>query len=336
MIERVLVVGLGSIGKRHLQIVRDLNPFADIRILRHTENIEKPEASNGCFKTIEEVTDFLPQIAVIANPAPFHISIAMTLVNIGCHLLIEKPISNNTNGIKNLIEIAQKNNVLIQLGYNLRFYLSLANFRRYIHDGRVGRILSIRSEVGQFLPTWRSDLNYHRSVSAKKELGGGVLLELSHEIDYLRWIFGEVKKVGAILSKNSDLKIDVEDSAFLNLQFSSANNYPGPIASLCMDFIRHDKSRRCLAIGSLGTLRWNGNDGIVECWKSGGEEWEKLFQDSEKLDNSYLTEWKHFLNCVYKNEMPCVTAEDGLAVMKIIQAAHISNAASGKSIDVLN
>ena len=161
-----------------------------------------------------------------------------------------------------------------------------------------------------------------------------MLLELSHEIDYLRWIFGEVSKVGAILSKQSDLKIDVEDSAFLNLQFSSTNNHPGPIASLCMDFVRHDSTRICVAIGSLGTLRWNGNDGVIEYWKSGAHEWERLFQDSEKLDNSYQTEWQHFLDCVNKNEMPCVTAEDGLAVMNIINAAQISNAALGKSIDV--
>ena len=99
MIERILVVGLGRIGKRHLRIVRDLMPIADIRVLRHSECREIPGTANGCFSTIEEATDFLPQIAVVANPAPFHISIAMDLVTVGCHLLIEKPMSVDTNPV---------------------------------------------------------------------------------------------------------------------------------------------------------------------------------------------------------------------------------------------
>ena len=91
MIERVLVVGLGSIGKRHLRILQDLMPIADIRVLRHRESSDITDITNGCFSTIEEATAFLPQIAVVANPAPFHINIAMDLVSVGCHLLPSRP-----------------------------------------------------------------------------------------------------------------------------------------------------------------------------------------------------------------------------------------------------
>jgi len=334
VIERILIIGLGSIGKRHLQIVRELMPIADIRVLSHSKCKEIPGIANGCFSSIEEMNDFSPQLAVVANPAPFHISIAMDLVNLGCHLLIEKPISINANRIMELIDAARKNNVLIQLGYNLRFHLSLEYFRNLIHKDKIGRVLSVKSEIGQSLPTWRPNVDYRFSVSAQKELGGGVLLELSHELDYLRWIFGEVTKVSAILCKQSDLEIDVEDSAFITLQFSTNNDRPGPVASLCMDFVRHDATRSCVAIGSLGTLRWNALDGTVEYWKSGAHEWEELFHNPSKGDDSYIREWKHFLGCISKKETPCVTAEDGFAVMKIIETAQISNELSGKSIAI--
>ena len=117
----------------------------------------------------------------------------MELVSVGCHLLIEKPISVDTNGIMELIDAARNNKVLIQLGYNLRFQASLVHFRNLIHEGEIGRVLSVRSEIGQYLPTWRSDSDYRSGVSARKELGGGVLLELSHELDYVRWFLAKWK-----------------------------------------------------------------------------------------------------------------------------------------------
>ena len=334
MIERVLVVGLGSIGKRHLRILQDLMPIADIRVLRHRESSDITDITNGCFSTIEEATAFLPQIAVVANPAPFHINIAMDLVSVGCHLLIEKPISVDTNGIIELIDAARNNNALIQLGYNLRFHTSLVHFRSLIHKGEIGRVLSVRSEIGQYLPTWRPDSDYRSGVSARKELGGGVLLELSHELDYLRWIFGEVTKVSAILCKQSDLEIDVEDSAFITLQFASSKDEPGPVVSLCMDFVRHDTARTCVVIGSLGTLRWKALDGKVEYWKEGSTEWETVFHHQYQRDDTYRSEWKHFIDCIGRKETLRVTAEDGLVVMRVIEATRISSVLEGKSIAV--
>ncbi len=329
MIKRVLVVGLGSVGKRHLRIVRDLMPTADIRVLRHKECSDIPEIANGCFSTIEEATAFLPQTAVIANPAPFHVRIAMDLVSVGCHLLIEKPISVDTNGIMELIAAARNNSVLIQLGYNLRFHASLVYFRNLIHSGKIGRVLSVRSEIGQYLPTWRSDSDYRSGISARKELGGGVLLELSHELDYLRWIFGEVTKVSAILCKQSELEIDVEDSAFITLKFASSSGHPGPVASLCMDFVRHDTTRTCVAIGDAGTLRWNALDGVVELWKVSASEWDTVFHYQNRHDDTYQSELQHFLDCISKQVTPQVSAQDGLAVMRMIEAARISDESDG-------
>jgi predicted dehydrogenase len=334
MIKRLLIVGYGSIGKRHLRIMRDRLPQADIRVLHHRSCAEIHEFSDGCYSNLKEASDFLPEVAIIANPAPFHIEVGQELVKIGCHLFIEKPISINSNGINYLIELARSNNVLIQSGYNLRFNTSLIHFRSLIHDLKIGKVLSIKSEIGQYLPNWRSDSDYRTDVSARKELGGGVLLELSHEFDYLRWIFGEVASVNAIFCKQSNLEIDVEDSAFITLQFTSNNDYSGPLASLCMDFLRHDTTRTCVAIGEVGTLRWNAQDGTVECWAKDATEWETVFQHPNQIDATYMSELQHFLDCVSNHEAPQVSAEDGLAVMRIIGAARISNQLKGKSVAV--
>jgi predicted dehydrogenase len=204
MINKVLIVGLGSIGKRHLRLARELLPNADIRVLRHQHTSDIPENSNGCFFNIEDAVHFKPQIAVVAGPAPFHIDIAEALAFAGTHLLIEKPLSSSLDNVAKLLETCRKQRVILLTGYNLRFLPSLQKFRELLSEGILGELLSVRCEVGQYLPSWRPDDDYRIGVSARRDLGGGVLLELSHELDYLRWIFGEVEWVSAILSKQSN------------------------------------------------------------------------------------------------------------------------------------
>ena len=125
MINRVLIVGHGSMGRRHLRLARGLLPNADIRVLRHQVTGEVPEFSNGCFFSIEEAITFAPQIAVIANPAPFHIATAQALANVGVNLLIEKPLSDSLNGVRQLLKTCEKNSIVLLTGYNLRFLPSL-------------------------------------------------------------------------------------------------------------------------------------------------------------------------------------------------------------------
>ena len=131
----------------------------------------------------------------------------------------------------------------------------------------MGDLHSVRCEVGHYLPYWRTNTDYRKSVSAQKILGGGVLLELSHEIDYLIWIFGSISKVNAFLTRHSSLEIDVEDTAYLRLELSNTHQEHNPFAILTMDFIRSDSTRACYAIGSEGTLKWDGISNCVEFWE---------------------------------------------------------------------
>jgi predicted dehydrogenase len=333
VINRILIVSNGNIGKRHLRLARKILPNADIRILRHQAACEVPEYSNGCFSSIEESIAFAPQVAVIASPAPFHIPTGQALAEVGVHLLIEKPLSASLSGVMQLLKTSQKQGTVLQSGYNLRFSPSLRRFRDLLGESVIGKVLSVRCEVGQYLPTWRPDCDYRQGVSARHELGGGALLELSHELDYLRWIFGEVDWVKATLSHQSDLELDVEDTAHLTLGFVPAVDGHQLIGAVNMDFIRHDTTRLCTAIGENSSLRWNGLTGGVALYEAGAKEWRELFSHPHQLDESYLAELQNFLACVIEHKKPLVTGKDGLKVLEIIEAARIS-AESGVQVAV--
>lgn len=330
-VDRVLIVGLGSIGRRHLRLARQLLPSADIRVLRHQPSNELPEFSDGCFSQLNEAIDFAPQLAVIASPASFHLPVAIALANAGTNLLVEKPLASDLEGVEELIACCQSKQVVLLTGYNLRFLPSLQKFRELLHANTIGRILSVRCEIGQYLPTWRPESDYRQGVSAQRALGGGALLELSHELDYLRWIFGEIDWVMASLSKQSALEIDVEDTAHLTLGFCDAKGANGLIGTLNLDFIRHDTTRLCTAIGEFGSLHWNGLTGAVEQFIAGTSHWCELYRHQHQRDDSYLAEWQHMLTCIQTGETPLITGADGLQVLRIVDAARRSSASGTKT-----
>jgi predicted dehydrogenase len=325
---RVLIVGHGSIGQRHLRIARGLLPEADIRVFRHQKCELVPDYASGCINSLEEALAFAPQAAVIASPSTFHMQTAQPLADAGVHLLVEKPLAASSIDVALLLtSCAARGNVLMT-AYNLRFMPSLQAYRAKIQSGVIGKVLSVRCEIGQYLPSWRPGSDYRQGVSASRALGGGALLELSHEIDYLRWIFGEVAWVKATLSKQSNLEIDVEDTAHLILGFERDAEGRQLIANLSMDLVRQDATRLCLAIGELGSLRWNGLTGIVELFQAGGTTWEKVIEHTPQRDESYNAEWQHFLACIRDGVAPLICGWDGLAALNIIEAARYSAAAN--------
>lgn len=325
MIKRVLIVGLGSIGKRHLRLARELLPQAEIAVLRHKIDLKIPEGADYVFSNMVAALAFSPTLAVVANPATFHLSTAMPLAEAGVHLLIEKPLSVTSEGIKSLIEVCKRTNTVLVIGYNLRFVQSLQKFKTMLDDQIIGSVWSVRSETGQYLPSWRLDTDYRQCVSAKSALGGGVLLELSHEIDYLSWIFGEVVWVQAVLTQQSDLEIDVEDTAHLLLGFGANGSERSLVASVNLDFIRKDATRQCTAIGKLGSLRWDGIAGTVELWLLGEGGWQEVYKNQPTRDDSYVAEWQHMIFCIEKETQPIITGEDGLKVLQIIDSARLSS-----------
>ena len=332
MIKRILVAGLGSAGTRHLRLARGHFPNAEIKVLRHQAQSTIPQFSDGSLSTIEEAIKFAPQIAIIANPSTFHVHIAQELAQIATHLLIEKPLSSSLEGVVHLIKTCKERNTVLMIGYNLRFSPSLQCFRELLGEGIIDEFLSVRCEVGQYLPSWRPKSDYRQGVSAKKELGGGALLELSHEMDYLRWIFGEVEWVRATLSQQSKLEIDVEDSAHLTMGFLPNSGRRQLVGTLNLDLIRHDHTRTCTVIGEKGTLRWNGLTGEVDLFEEGATSWKKLYAHQPQIDETYRDEWQNFVDSIHEKKIPFVVGEDGLRVLEIIEAARISATTGAEEI----
>lgn len=322
MIQRLLIVGLGSIGKRHARIARNISPDAQIVVLRHRDCPgDPPPGVDHCVTTIEAAMEFGPQAAVIANPASHHLEVAVSLARVGVHLLVEKPISHNSRGVAELIDICDASGLILMTGYNLRHLASLRRFRDYLRAGRIGRVISVRAEVGQFLPSWRPGTDYRQSVSARADLGGGVLLELSHDIDYLLWMFGDVEWVNATLHRGGSLEINVDDIAHLMIGFAPMGAAAPVIAALSMDFVRHDWTRTCTAIGEAGSIRWDGVEGSVEVFDRDGVSWELLFQESNERDATFIAEWREFVRCIETGDRPTVSGHDGLAALRVVEAA---------------
>ena len=176
MSKKILIVGLGSIGRRHLSIARALLPDAEIQVLRRERARIESVLGVTEVSSLDEAKGFLPEIIVICNAASEHINTALKFIQSSASIFIEKPISDSTREIVRLISDFETTSRILMVGYNLRYLKSLQEFRRHVSEGLIGKPLSIRCEVGQYLPSWRPKKDYRESVSAKRELGGGVLL----------------------------------------------------------------------------------------------------------------------------------------------------------------
>lgn len=325
MPDRILVVGLGSIGRRHARLVRQAQPKVRIAALRRAG---QGELQNGLVDQVfhsvaDALQQFAPQVAIIANPASLHLEVAMALAQAGVHLLVEKPLAPSQAGVEELIALCHRQKVVLAVGYNLRFSASLLEFRNQL--ARVGKLLSVRAEVGQYLPGWRPGADYRTGVSASRALGGGALLELSHELDYLRWIFGDAAWVSAWIGRLGALEIDVEDTVHLVLGLNRPQDSAPLIVRLDLDFVRHDTVRQCVAIGAAGSLRWNGVAGTVEFFAQGALTWQEVFSHTPVRDETYELQWQHFLECVCAGATPLVDGEAGLQVLRLADAARQSS-----------
>ncbi len=321
----VLVVGYGSIGKRHVLNLTKLDSIDKIFIYTKIKNdldksyekkISFIDASNVTLIDICKHTKF--DFAIIANETYKHVETANTLAELGIHLFIEKPISHSATKAISLKKIAEKNNIKIFIAYNLRFLGAIQYIKNQINSGAIGSLYFAEIEVGQYLPAWRPLSDYRESYSASKDKGGGAALDLSHEIDYMLYLFGDPVSWKIMKSKVSDLEIDSEDLFKGTYQFSS-----GFLCSAHMDYIRHDKKRGINIFGSKGTLECDFINKYIKTQSNNGEV--SLIEDAHlfDVDESYKSELNHFIGCMEKDKTPQITLDDGIEVLKLIESDHV-------------
>ena len=245
----------------------------------------------------------------------------MALAEHGIHLFIEKPLSDTIDGVDELLSLCHEQGVVLMVGYNFRFYEPFQAIHRALAEEAIGRVLSARAEVGQYLPEWRPGTDYRENVSARRQLGGGVLLELSHEIDYLRWFIGEVTAVTAQVAHVSDLDVDVEDTAEIILQFRN-----GAIGSVHLDMVQRPATRTCHIVGTKGTIKWDRQTHRVQLCSPTTETWQDLYPEKAVDTNEmYIAEMCHFLDCVRGAEVPLTNGVEGRRVLEMVLAARRSS-----------
>src|SRR5207237_5858660 len=189
-------------------------------------------------------------------------------VQAGAHVFVEKPISHRIDGVADLLKEAARRQKHLMVGYNLRFHPGLARFRELVQNGAVGRPVSARAEAGEYLPDWHPWEDYRHGYAARRDLGGGVVLTFSHELDSLCWLLGAPRHVFAMVSHASSLEIDTEDVAELVLQFAD-----GHIASVHVDYVRRPPSRALEIVGDNGVLRWEYDANLVRQYVPASRQW---------------------------------------------------------------
>lgn len=328
---KVLVVGCGSIGRRHMRNLRALGIQRLAACDPDPERLAPMVAELG----IEPFADFekamiaiKPNLVFVCTPPVFHVPQALQAVQAGAHVFVEKPLSGALDGVDELIAEAEARQRVVQVGYNLRFHPGLQKVKQLVDDGVIGRVLWARVEVGQYLPDWRPWQDYRQSYTARRELGGGIILDASHELDYIIWLLGEPTEVICMTGKVSDLEVDVEDCATVLLRFAS-----GAYADVHMDFVQRGYARSCKLAGERGTIIWDYSAHRVRIYQAGTDSWETMPYTFDSND-MYVAEVQHFLGCVDQAVTPLVDLKQAKMVLEVALAA--KSAAAQGSLEVIS
>jgi predicted dehydrogenase len=324
MLERFLIVGFGSIGRRHLRSLRRLRQGCHVAVLRSglSASPASPlDASVAECRSWEEALAFAPQAAIVAGPATTHVASARRLIEAGIPVLLEKPLAEKLSGASELVQLAQSLRVPAAIGYNLRQRPSLMRVRSLLVENAIGAVVAVRAEVGQYLPDWRPGTRYQDGVSARRALGGGPLLELSHEFDYLYWMFGLPDTVTARGGLYSSLEIDVEDVVEVTLEFAGQRRM---LVNVHMDFLQRAPDRRCRFIGAEGTLIWDGIADTIDIFRTETGQWERITFPPAEPDASYSDQLQRFLAAAEGAASALPTLAEGYDVLTIATAAACS------------
>ena len=315
----VLIVGYGSIGKRHLE---NFLQFKDIRLTVYTKRNDLQLLKKKGIKVSNSLTECLkenPDIGVIANETSLHTPIAIKLAKEGLDLFLEKPLSNSLKDIEKLRAIVKKNKLITQMGCNLRFHPCIKKIKNLIEQQKIGKIISAQVQCCSYLPDYHRWEDYRKSYAARKDLGGGVILTQINEIDYMYWFFQEVENFISMSGKFSDLDVTAEDYAPSLLKFKNKI-----IGELHLDYFQRPEFRSCKIRGTKGEIYWDSVDNCVDVFNMNKKRWETKFDSgfSNNLDtySSYVEELKHFLKCVKRRKETINDLEQGVTTLKIALA----------------
>lgn len=303
-----------------MRILKKIRPNIEIILVRSGKGAPCLEElkTNISVNSIDDALKLNLDGAIICSPASYHVSQLLQFCKKKVPILVEKPVAHQKKHISILQTIDKKKKVPILVGYQLRYSKGSRFFYKKVISGLVGVPIRANIKCLSYLPNWRPDQDYRIGPSAKKNLGGGVLLELSHELDYANWFFGKFLNIKAYIKNTGILDIEVEDIAELKL--TSYLNFP---VFIKLSFSSKKEIRDCILKGSKGILSWNVIKNIVT-WKPNNGKKKKWYFDKNK-DSFYKSQLIHFLSCIEHNKKPLVPLNHGIYALKLALSAKLSN-----------
>ena len=312
---KILICSLGSIGTYYLNLIKKKWPETRLSVLRSGKGGEKDEEIlvENVFKIKEEAISWKPDMCIIASPASFHLSQSIFFANKNIPLLIEKPIGipfQSQKAWESLVMFSEK--IPISIAYIFRSHPAAKFLKSQLNKNKIGKIIEAEIYCGSWLPSWRPNQDYKKSVSAIRNLGGGVLLELSHEIDLALWLFGELSIINAHMKNSGLLDIDVEDQAYLLL-----NDLNGAVIDLRLNFCTIRNRRMIRTKGTKGEIFWDIHEGILSIDNFDGEK--EIINFKYSKDDLFEIQLESFFNSLDSSENELCKVKEALSVLKIIE-----------------
>ena len=315
----LLVINYGAIGKRHAKNVKELGH--NVVLLRHSKNNPNKDGLKEYHLLEEAIENEEINGAIVCSPTSKHYDDVKLLIKHKIPFLLEKPSTHDFKSTISLQKMLKNKNFLkYDIAYNLRNHPILKFIKNFLPN--LGEIYSAYIYVGYYLPYWRKNVDYRNTISAKKELGGGVHIEMVHEIDYILWFFGMPERVIGYVNKISNLEISSEDICSAMFQYKN-----GLIVELHLDYLSHKYLRGCRIIAQKGTLEWDWNLGKVLYTEKGKKQEKKIFSIKKEYDlnDTYIEEVKKFLDIINGKSNGNITMLETAEVMRILEAIKISS-----------
>lgn len=334
---KFLIAGLGSIGRRHFRNLIALGE-QDIVLLRsHKATLLDDELAGYPVETDihAALQKHKPEAVIVANPTALHLEVAIPAAEAGCHILLEKPVSDSLERLDVLQQAAQRSGSRILVGFQFRYHPTLNKARGLVQAGALGQVLTVHAHWGEYLPQWHPWEDYRQSYAARADLGGGVIRTLTHPLDYLRYLIGEVAALWSFNGHISALELDVEDAAEIGLRFSN-----GAIGGLHLNYFQRPPVHRLEITGTNGTLRWDNADGILQFSRAPAPF--GSFSDNPpapviqtfappagfERNQLFVAQTRHFIETARGESEPVCTLEDGIMALRLALAAIESQSTS--------
>jgi predicted dehydrogenase len=313
----ILVVGLGSAGRRH---VENLVAVGGLRIAVCSERRRLAEFQMAgtrfrVFHEYEAALEARPDAVVIANPTSLHAPYVARALEQGCDVYVEKPVATNAEEARTLLEAARERKAIVAVGCQLRFNPCLIRLKMLVDGGRLGTLLNIHVDMGEYLPDYHPEEDYRKSYAARAALGGGVLLTQIHEFNYLHWLVGPFQSAFAVGGRHPELEVDVEDAVTFLLRSPRGFGVTGH-----MDFLRRPKRRVVTVIGSERTAVWDYYENCLQVVERDGAR--KEAGPGTPLDRNlmFLDAMRDFLECVANRGVPRTSLAEAMADVQLVDA----------------